>query len=264
MSGSSPSGMRARVRDGLTGLAGTFRLAKEMERRWLSLPLTGLLLLLLGFLVVPSISGVFELRGFGEVGQRTERFYNAFFSDCLFLVICAFLGVRVGFRDYALVGQDSFLARLQFLRKLPIGAGSVVGGRALGMLLALIVGAPSFFLPAFLLSDLGELGISYVWFAGVWVGYGLVASGLYLLFGLTANGRARISISVGCALSLLVLALLEWTLELNLVGTTTELAQDYGPLPAVLSILGGCAAFAILSRAAVHLVRSRDLSGGFS
>jgi hypothetical protein len=255
-------GVGARGRGDASGFAGAFWLArKEMSQAWPSYFLTGLFLLLLGFFVVPSVSGVFELRGFGDVGQRMEGFYNAFFSDCLFLVICAFLAVNVVPGGYAFVRRDAFYARLHFIRKLPIPAGSVVGSRALGMLFALILGAPAFFLPGFLLSDLGELGASYLWFAGIWIGYGLLASGLYLLLELTESGRTCALISNGFALSLvLALALLEWTADLGLVGRTVELAQNYGPLPAVLSILAGGAAFAILAWATANRLEKRDLS----
>jgi hypothetical protein len=126
-------GAGTRERAEASGFAGTFRLArKEMRRAWPSYPLSGLLLLLVGFFVVPSLSGVLELRGFGEMGQRMEEFYNAFFSDCLFLVICAFLAVNVVPGGYALVRRDAFFhARLHFFRKLSIPAGSVVGSHGL-------------------------------------------------------------------------------------------------------------------------------------
>jgi hypothetical protein len=247
---------------GASGFAGALWLARrEMRQAWPSYSLRGLFLVLMGFFVVPSVSGVFELRGFGDVGRRMEEFYNAFFSDCLFLVICAFLGVSVVSGDYARVRRDAFYARLHFFRKLPIPARSVVGSRGLGMLLALIVGAPAFFLPAFLVSDLGELGAAYLWFAGIWIGYGLLASGLYLLLELTESGRKHALISNAFILSLvLVLALLEWTVDLGLVGRTVELVRDYGPLPAIFSILAGGAAFAVLARTTASRLEKRDLS----
>jgi hypothetical protein len=117
-------------------------------------------------------------------------------------------------------------------------------------------------LPAFLLSELGELGASYVWFAGIRIGYGLLASGLYLLLELTESSRTyNTLISNGFALSLVVvLALLEWTVDLGLVGRTVELVHDYGPLPAILSVLAGAAAFAILAWATANRLKKGDLS----
>jgi hypothetical protein len=226
-----------------------------------------LLLVLVGFFVVPSLSGVLELRGFGERGQRMEDFYNAFFLDCLFLVICASLAVNAVFRTRTPSWRDALSSsRLLLMRRLAIPAGSLVGSRAVCLLFALVVNVPAFFLPAFVLSDLGELGTSYLWFAGIWIGYGLLASGLCLLLELTESGRTyNTLISVGFALWLvLVLALLEWTVKLNLVERTAELAPSRGVPAATFSILAGAAAFALLAWLTVHRIRKRDRSGNLS
>jgi hypothetical protein len=262
MSVSSPPTLRRRRGD-VNGFAEAFWLAKkELKRAWLSYVLSGLFFVFLGFFAVPSVSGVFEFEGFGPGGRRMEAIYNAFFADYLFLLVCAFLGVNAISRDYTLIWQDTFSSRLLFLRRLPISAGSLVGSRALCMLFALVPGAPAFFLPAFFLTDLGEIGTPYLWFAGVWIGYSLFASGLCLHLQLTVKGRCYALIFFGFAASLMVvLALLEWTLDLSLVGRTAELTQSvYGALPAVLSILTGGAVFALLSRITVRRIEKRDLS----
>jgi hypothetical protein len=95
---------------GMAGvLAGAFWLAKrEVRRAWTSYPLTGVLLMLMGFYVAPSVPGVFEFDGPGTAGERMEGFYNAFFSDCLFVVACAFLAATI-------VSGESAPARRSFL-----------------------------------------------------------------------------------------------------------------------------------------------------
>jgi hypothetical protein len=260
MSASSPPGIGGRGE--LGGFADAFWLARdELRRTWLSYPLTCMFVVFLGFFVVPSVSGVFDLEGFGVEGKRMEGFYNAFFADYLFVVICAFLGVRAISGDYTPFWRGSFSSRLIFLRSVPIPAGSLVGSRALGMLFALLVNVPAFFLPAFLLSDLGQLGASYLWFVGVWVGYCLLASGLWLLCELTVSGGAYTRIYFGVAAALMAeLALLEWALDLRLVGRTAELAQSHGPLYAAVSVLAGTVAFAVLCRLTVRRLRRKDLS----
>jgi hypothetical protein len=262
MSASSPSGIRPRETDDANGFAEAFWLAKEeMKRAWLSYVLTGLFVLFLGLFVAVSLTGVFEFEGFGAGVQGVEDHYNAFFSDYLFLLVCAFLGVNVISKDYTLIWQDTFSSKLLFLRSLPVSAGSLVGSRVLCMLFALVLGAPAFFLPAYFLTDLGELGTTYLWFCGVWIGYSLLGSGLCLLFELTVNGRVYTLISFAFAASLMVvLALLEWTLDLSLVGRTAELTQSYGALPAIFSILAGAVAFAVFCRATVRRVEKRDFS----
>ena len=244
-------------------LAERFWLArKEIGRTWLSYPLSGLFVLFLGFFVVPGVSGIFAFEGFGVGERRIEGFYNAFFADYVFLVICAFLGVNAISRDYAPFRREPFSPRLIFLRSLPIPAESLVRGRALCMLFALLVNAPAFFLPVFLLSGIGELGTSYVHFACSWIGYCMLASGICLLLELTVDGRVHARIYFGLAVSLMaVLAFLEWTLDLSLVRRTAELAQSsYGALAALASILAGAAAFAFLSSVTVRRLRKRDFS----
>ena len=251
MSEPGRSGMGVGEGSGPDWLAGAMWLgAKEMRRGWVAYLLTGFLLLFLGFLVVPTLSGVFELRGFGAEARRVEDFYNAFFADCAFLVICAFLGANA-------LSSSRPLA----FRALPIPAGSLVGGRAVSLLFALLLNVPAFFLPAYFFSDLGGLGASYVWFAGTWIGYVLAVSGLVLLVGLATGGRAYVPISLCLGIPLaLALALLEWTAGFGLVDGSAGLARDYGPLPAVLSVLAGAAAFAILARASAERLQKRGSS----
>ena len=244
--GSSSSSSRG----GSKELARALWLAKkDMRRTWHSYPLTGLCLLFLGFLVVPSVHGVFEFRGLGAEGQRVEDFCNAFFADCAFLAICAFLAVNA-------LSSSGLLV----FRGLPIPAASLVGSRAVSLPFALILNVPAFFLPAFFL-DPGGLGASYVWFAGTWIGYGLLASGIVLLIGLTTNANSYVPTSLFLGIQLvLALALLEWNAGFGLVGGAAKLARDYGALPAVVSILAGSAAFAIMSRATADRLQKKGRS----
>jgi hypothetical protein len=189
-----------------------------------------------------------------------EGSFNAFFSDCLFVVMCAFLAATVVLGESEPARRSASFRGLVIQRHLAVPAGSVVGSGALRMLLALVLNVPAVFLPAFLLSDLGGLGVPYLWFCGVWVGYGLVASGLLLLLELTVEGKARARISIGGAAAVvLVLAILEWTVDLRLVGSTAELAQVFGALPAVLSIVAGSASFVLLAWATAGRLEKRDL-----
>jgi hypothetical protein len=250
-------------RGGTNGLADAFWLArKEIGRTWVSYPLTSVVVLFAGLFVAVSLSGVLELAGFGAGGRRLEERYNAFFADYLFLLICAFLGVNVISRDYTLIWRDTFFSRLLFLRRLPISAGSLVASRGICMLFALVLNAPVLFMPALFVSDLAALGTtSYLPFAGVWIGYSLLCSGLCLLLELSVSARVYALVSFGFAASLMViLALLEWRLHLSLVGRTAELAQSYGALPALFSILSGGAAFVLLARVTVRRIQRRDFS----
>jgi hypothetical protein len=267
MSASIPSNMRREEWGEVNGFfAEALWLArKEMKRAWLSYPLSGLFVLSLGLFAVPSLSGVFELAGSGAVGLRVGDHYNDFISDYLFLVVGAFLGVNAISRDYTLASwQDTYLSTLRFKRKLPVSTESLVASRVLSMLFALVLYAPAFFVPAYFLSDIGEIGTgTYLWFCGVWIGYGLLGSGLCLLLELTSSGKVYTLISFGfTALVMFVLALLEWTVNLSLVGRTAELAQSVGALAAIFSIVAGGAALALLARITARRIEKRDLPSG--
>ena len=265
MSASIPSSMRTEEWGEVNGFfAEAFWVVRKgINRAWHSYPLTGLFALSLGLFAVPALSSVIEFEGSGVVGLRMEDHYNDFISDYLFLVVGAFLAVNAISRDYTLASwQDTYLSRLSFLRELPISTGRFVASRAISMLLALVLSALAFFLPAFFLSDLGELGTrTYLWFCGVWIGYSLLGSGVCILLELTVSGKVYTLISFGFTASvMLVLAFLEWTVNLSLVGRSAELAQSAGALAAIISILAGGAAFALLCRLTTRRIEERDLS----
>jgi len=258
VSASRQSGMRVKGGDGAGALAGAFWLARwEVGRAWPSYVVGGMFALFFGILIVPGLSDVFEFEGFGQGGARMEDLFNDFLADAFFLGVCAFLAVN------ALVHRDAYSRRLLFLRELPISATAVVAGRAILMLFTFVVNALAFFLPAYFLTDFGGLGASYLWFAGVWTGYGLLASGLYLLFGFTTDGEAHAApISIGSVLTFVfVVAVLEWTADLGLVGRTVELVRAYGALPAVFSVIAGVVAFGFLARATVLRTQRREVFG---
>jgi hypothetical protein len=260
----------------VSGFVGAFWLAKkEMKGAWLSYPLSGLFVLFVGLLAVASLSGVFELKGFGAWGQGMEDYYNGFFLDYVFLAACALLGVNTVFfsggRGPLLLSSwdslpDTSSSRgLLLLRGLPISAGSLVGSRMISMLFALVVNAGAFFVPVFLLSDLGrELGTtSYVRFAGIWIGYSLCASGLWLLCELTlGRDKAHALFSFGLAASLMVVVLLiEWALEPSLVEGTAKLAQmPHGVFYAILCVVAGGTVLALLFWLTARCLKKRELS----
>jgi hypothetical protein len=253
------------------GLARPFSLVKkETKGMWLSYPLSGTLVLFMGLFVVVSWPGVFQFEGFGGAGQRMEEYYNDYFSDYLFLVVCAFLGVNaVSGTCVTLLMRDRWRVTfspwgLPALKRLPLTADRIVGSRLISILTALTFNATVFFVAAYCLTDLGDLGRSYLWFAGIWLGFSLLAAGLYLVSELTVprSGKADVLLSsIGFALSLIVfVALLEWTLEPTLIESTAKLAESHGALAATFSILAGSVDFALLSWLTTHRIKKWGLS----
>ena len=240
---------------------------REIKWAWPSYVLTFFVVLFLGSAAAVSLSGgVSELEGSLEgpiMGhQMTRDFYAAFFADYLFLLVCAVLGANTISRYYTQNWRDTFASRLAFLRCLPISAVVLVGSRMISMLFALLLNALAFFLPIFFLSGLGEeLGVeTYRWFCAVWIGYGLLGSGLCLYFEFGVSGRMYALISYGFALTLMiVVAYIELTKYAGLVVEMAQLVQSgYGSLLIYFSILGGGASFLLLSIATVNRLQNRD------
>ena len=238
---------------------------EEMKWTWPSYVLSVLIVLSLGLAAAVSLSvGVSGFEAMVVRGQGTEEFYGAFFVDYFFLLVCAVLGTNALLGYYTRNWSGTSSSGLVPLRSIPISAGILVGSRMVLMLFALVVGAFAFFVPVFLVSGLAEdLGVkAYLMFCAVWVGYGLLGSGISLFFEFGASGKSYALLSYLFALLLMiVVVLLETTEYAGIVGRVALMAQSgYGTLLGGLSILMGGAAFLLLSRSTVRRLRTRDLS----
>ena len=238
---------------------------EEMRWAWPSYALSVLIVLSLGLAAAVSLSvGVSEFEAMVVRGQGMEEFYGSFFVDYFFLLVCAVLGTNAVLGYYTRNWPGTSSSGLVPLRSLPISAGILVGSRMFLMLFALVVGAFAFFVPVFLVSNLAEdLGVkAYLYFCAVWVGYGLLGSGISLFLEFGTSGRSYALISYLFAVSLMVVVvLLEMTEYAGIVGRVALMTQSgHGTLLAGLSILAGVSAFLFLSRSTVRRLRTRDLS----
>lgn len=234
---------------------------QEIKRSRFSYPVTALTMLVAGWFVASSVEGVFIVEGLGEEGRTFEDSFNAFFADFLFLSFGALLTVNWMAREYFRVfSGDAFSERLAFMRGLPISAATLVVGRLISMCFSLLLNAPAFFVPVYLISNLSGLGWDFPWFATVWVGYSLLGTGLCLLAEFTIHGKTYVWLSCACTFLLIpVVILLEWTVDLRLVTRIAGLTEAYGPLPALVALLIGATALVILTNVAIRRVERRDL-----
>jgi hypothetical protein len=237
---------------------------EEMRWAWPSYVWSVLIVLSLGLAAAVSLSvGVSGFEAMVMRGQGAEEFYGSFFVDYFFLLVCAVLGTNA-LLGYTRNWPGTSSSGLVPLRSLPISASILVGSRMFLMLFALVVGAFAFFVPVFLVSGLAEdLGVkAYLYFCAVWVGYGLLGSGLSLFFEFGVSGKSYALMSYLFALLLMiVVVLLETTQYAGIVGRVARMAQDgHGTLLVGLSLLMGGAAFLLLARSTVRRLRTRDLS----
>ena len=131
------------------------------------------------------------------------------------------------------------------------------GRCALRTLLVLTLNVQVVLLPALLLSELGELGTSCSWFCEIWVGYGFMVSGL-LLLELALEDKTLVLISIE-GTAAIVLVLLEWTMDLRLVGRRMALTRAHGAHSAVLSIVAGLVSFVRMVRVSAGRLEKSNL-----
>ena len=234
---------------------------QEIERSWLSYPVTALAMLVTGWFVAVFVDGVLVVEGFGEGGRTFEDSFNAFFADLLFLNFGALLAVNWTSREYFRVfSEDAFSERLAFVRGLPISTTTLVLGRLISMCFSLLLNVPAFFVPMYLVSNLGGLGWDFLWFVITWAAYSLMGAGLWLMAELTIRGRSYVWLSFAWTLLLIpAVILLEWVVDLRAVTRIAGLVEAYGPLPALVALPFGTAVLAVLTVSTAHRVERRDL-----
>lgn len=234
---------------------------QEIKRSWLSYPVTALAMLFFGYVTASIVDGFLVVEGFGEGGRTYANRFEAFVADYLFLGIVAFLAVNWMSREYFRVfSEDAFSERLVFMRGLPISAATLVLGRMVSMGFSFLFNTPAFFVPVYLISNLDGLGWAFLWFVAIWVGYSLAGIGISLLAEFTISGRVYVwATCIGVVLLMFGLIFLELTVDLRAVSRIAGLVESYGPLPALISVLLGAAALAILTKITIRRVERRDL-----
>lgn len=237
------------------GGATTLALA-ELKRGWPSWLLSVLGMLFLAAVGATAVAGPFLVGWTGGVPTAL--------SDSFLLFTCTCLAYNWADGRYFRLWQDPFAERLRFLRSLPVPARDLVLGRMLTMVIGLLVLTPVFFLPPYLLVILDgapPAPAAYASYALVWAGYGLFSGGVMLWLELGFRGKTANWLLYTWGLAIfIVFALLRFGLDVRVAAGTAELVRAHGPLPAVLSLLAGAAAFALLGLATLKRLERRELA----
>lgn len=234
---------------------------RDVRRAWFSFPATALLVVVFGLL-----TGV--LTSDASSGRWPEHgSFDALLLDFYFLgVVGPVLTLNVLFnKDYSAYWRRDYLTkRLFFLRSLPIGVRELVLGRVLVMLLTLVVMAPCFFVPLYLVSAdpaLGSDPVRYAWFVVLWLGYALLIGGANMYAWLATDGRTNVWVTVVVLVVFtLIIGLSNAAFGAGIVAGTMGLVRAYGPLPAVLAFLAGLSALFLWALAMERRLKRRDLS----
>lgn len=228
----------------------------ETGRTWRSYPIA-VLAWMVGGLLAASV--------FADVsGARTGREFVS--ADIFLIAACGALVVNFGSRDSWVSPTASVPDRVAFFRGLPISARQVVASRALSRFPVLVLNATAFFGTAYVLSAIGGGGVArlmapgtYVWFALIWLGCGLV-TGSWALFGeLALHGRTYHLVTFVGFLPLVAIVVLEFVFRPAVVARTIDFAQSDGPLWAAFALLAGAAVSGAWLVAASRRLERRDL-----
>lgn len=241
---------------------------RDIRGAWVSFAATAFAASLVGAFAGTLLNGVFFVVRDGS-GESPDVGMNSFMLDLWFLfLVPLFITQNVLLnREYASYWRTDYLSkRLHFLRSLPIEVRELVAGRVLVLLFSVLVLAPFFFAPLYLVSDLeGEpagLGFGgHLWFALVWVGYSLAFGGANLYGWLAVSGRTSLWIALAATpAAFLAVALLDWWFGIPVVMSTLELSRTRGPLVAVFALAVGSVGLFLWARLMERRLRRRDLS----
>ena len=234
---------------------------RDARRAWLSFPATALLAVALGLFTGVLTSDVFHARA------EHDAIFPSLLLDFYFMGVAGlFLTLNALFnKDYSAYWRRDYLSkRLFFLRSLPIGVRELVLSRVIIMLLTLVVTAPCFFLPLYLVSAdpaFGSDPVRYAWFVALWLGYALFAGGANMYAWLGTDGRTNLWVAlIVMALLALVIGLSNAAFGVGIVVGTMGLVRAYGPLPAVLALLAGLGTLFLWALAMERRLERRDLS----
>lgn len=210
------------------------------------------------FTAVAALFASTLVYGFYEVEELTD-----FFVDMFFLLVCANLSLNWAAVDYLQPGADLLSKRLRFLKSLPIAAWDLAVSRAAVIVVTLAIVAPVFFLVLYLISgelrtELGPAG--YVSFVGIWSGYALLMGALEMYLEWSFSGDRLFAFQLVWIVTLIAAALAAELLGWPVFGITVDLAEVYGFVPAVVTLLVGGLALAFSVRTTARRLARRDLS----
>ncbi len=254
------------IRQGTTGRAATeterhemetpkkrveYLAREELSRKSLSYVATAAMAVFFGLVILPGFSAtVMQLEESASGSGRLVDFF--------FLAIVSILSVNVFSQSYFLIHRDPFHDWLVFLRSLPVSPKEMVLARSLIMLPATLAMTALFFAPiigsAWILTDGFEAG-RFLWFALVWLGYALAVGGVNLYLELGVKGKLVLALQF---VSLIAIIAVMSLVNGDLVLTTFELAGEYGPLAAGISLLIGGTLFALFAKATERRVEKRE------
>lgn len=204
--------------------------------------------------------------GFAINSQFEDLNYILPYIDFLLFFFSPMMGFWFSKRTFRYINEDSYTQMLYYYRTLPIPLTAVVLSRIITGLTALVFNGVIYFGGIYVISNHIKAVMdipSYLAFAGVWLGIGLMVTGFYMYWEFMVNGKAYFRNTL-----LFVLATSAAVIGMNLLGYSlfgfaVESAMHWKLLSPVMwgALMIGIITLILMSRRMLHLLKnSRDLA----
>lgn len=218
---------------------------QDIRRDWAAYVVSALYLLLFGALAAP--------RGSAGLGTWTPEILMPVLA---MLIAQPFLSL-----EYFAWGEDKLARRLGFLRSLPIPVETIVGGRMLAMMAALVLNVPAFFLPYWAIGEWDISRMEYAWFALFWTGLAIGISGYSIVMEMSTSIKRYSMFNLVVILAVFVVITVAGVVgDWWMVRGSVRLVEDYGPAIALAGLAIGIGGFLFGGRLATEGLRRRNLA----
>lgn len=193
---------------------------------------------------------------------------NGVILDFLFVLIIPYFGSLFlqEYWSFQVIQDDTFTRELSFLRTLPISSQTIVNTRFICLWMTGLGIGITFFLGIYLFSHEVRAHIDmlpFLWFSLIWMGYSLLAGGIFPFLELGTNGKiffwSQILLS-----PLFVVPIIGhfFFRKHSIVEWTLDLAQHRGAFSALVSFLIGSIGLLMWRRLTLRTLEKRNITIG--
>ena len=185
-------------------------------------------------------------------------------ADFMLISLIPLLGFTVSRRTMKYFSEDSYTKMLAYMQSLPIDSKVILCKRKIQAVFTLCVNGMLFFGIVYISSEdlRAELNIpSYIGFALTWIGYGLIATGLYIFIEYLVNGKAYLLITVLIVAFSMGISVLVMLAGGNLFFYSISCSKEWGLLSPIMwgTLLLGTISVQLFSKWTIHRLKSRNL-----
>lgn len=214
--------------------------------------------------VIFMIYTAFMISGLATPTSRAGELMSPI-GDFILLLVMPITGFYFSKRSINYIKEDSYTRMLHYYRTLPIPAITVMKGRVIQLLTALLFNGLFFYPVFYLVTGLSDGPIKHIGellaFALTWTGYGLFINGIYIYFEFMNRGQKYFWISMVIMVAMAILTFLIHSLGGNVLVFTLEQSKRYSLLSPIMwgSLIIGGVNLALWCKITLTKLGKRDL-----